>query len=76
MPTKTSAGKAASSEAPSEGYVDERGLSAYLDIPVETLRTWRKRKRGEGPRSVKMGRLVRYPWEDVRAWVAQQNDVA
>lgn len=72
MPTKTHTEQAPSSEAPADGYVDERGLSAYLNVPVQTIRGWRKRKRGEGPRAVKFGRLVRYRWEDIRAWEAQR----
>lgn len=41
-------------------------LAARLRIRENTLRQWRMK--GEGPRAIKVGRLVRYRLEDVEAW--------
>ncbi|WP_100447035.1 helix-turn-helix domain-containing protein [Glycomyces xiaoerkulensis] len=43
--------------------------AAYLGFPVETLRTWRKRK--VGPKAAKMGRHLRYHPGHVKRWVEQ-----
>jgi excisionase family DNA binding protein len=39
------------------------------DVPVNTLYNWRHQ--GVGPRSMKIGRHVRYRTEDVTAWIDQ-----
>ena len=45
-------------------FVTEFELSARLDIPVPTLRTWRCRR--TGPPFVKIGpRAIRYSWQAV-----------
>lgn len=46
-------------------------VAEYLDIPVETLRFWRK-NRG-GPPSFRLGNHVRYRPEAVRAFVADRE---
>src|SRR5882762_3007325 len=46
-------------------WFDESHVSAYISVPVETLRTWRKR--AQGPRYHKFGRCVRYARADVDA---------
>jgi excisionase family DNA binding protein len=43
----------------------------YLTIPEETLRKWRAQ--GRGPRSIKLGRHVRYDKADLDAWVEQRK---
>lgn len=45
-------------------------VSEYLGIPVKTLYQWRHR--GIGPRASKVGRHLRYRWDDVEKWVDQQ----
>lgn len=45
-------------------------VSAYLRIPVETLRTWRKR--GDGPPAHKMGKHLRYAPTAVRRWAERE----
>ncbi len=45
--------------------------SAYLRIPVETLRQWRSR--GVGPKSALIGRHVRYRAEELRRWVEERE---
>jgi predicted DNA-binding transcriptional regulator AlpA len=46
------------------GYRDERFAAVYLGVSVETIRAWRKQKRG--PRFRKIGgRSVRYSLRDL-----------
>lgn len=46
------------------GYRDERFAAAYLSVSVNTLRHWRKKKRG--PRFWKLGaKSVRYSLRDL-----------
>lgn len=50
-------------------------LAAQLQVPTTTIYTWRHRR--AGPRSVKVGRHVRYRQEDVDAWLdSAAGDVA
>jgi excisionase family DNA binding protein len=49
------------------GFRDERYAAAYLGVSVETLRTWRQKKRG--PRYRKLGRCVRYSLADLEAFI-------
>lgn len=46
-------------------------VSEYLKVPVATLHQWRHR--GIGPKASKVGRWLRYRWEDVDAWVDEQS---
>ena len=41
-------------------------VSAYLNIPKSTLYGWRTKKKG--PRASRMGRHLRYDYEDVLEW--------
>jgi excisionase family DNA binding protein len=43
--------------------------AGYLRIPTETLRYWGWK--GDGPRSVRVGRRRLYRRSDVEAWIAQ-----
>jgi len=51
-------------------YLDERGASEYLDIPIRTLQTWRYR--GQGPEYERVGdgpkARVRYHVAVLAAW--------
>lgn len=47
-------------------------VAAYLGVPRPTLHQWRYR--GEGPRSIKVGRHVRYRKADIEAWLDEQSD--
>jgi hypothetical protein len=46
-------------------------VAAYLNIPVQTLRTWRKHR--TGPPAARIGKHLRYDPAHVRVWVAQQS---
>lgn len=45
-------------------------MPAYIGVARQTLARWRVQ--GNGPKYVKVGRLVFYRAGDVRAWLAQQ----
>jgi excisionase family DNA binding protein len=49
-------------------------VSEYLGIPTATLYQWRHK--GVGPRSAKVGRWVRYRWDDVEVWLDRQSEAA
>jgi len=46
-------------------------LSAYLGIPIGTLYSWNHR--GIGPKATKVGRHLRYRWQEVDAWLDTQT---
>lgn len=46
-------------------------MSAYLRIPVKTAYNWRSMNKG--PKGIKVGRHVRYRYEDVEAWLNAQG---
>lgn len=51
------------------------GASAKTGLAVQTLYNWRNlstKDRTIGPRSFKLGRLVRYYEDDVDAWIEDQ----
>ncbi|MGP5258650.1 helix-turn-helix transcriptional regulator [Brachybacterium paraconglomeratum] len=49
----------------------EKEVSAMTGLAPGTLRYWRHT--GEGPRSYRLGRSVRYDVQDVRDWIAEQK---
>jgi predicted DNA-binding transcriptional regulator AlpA len=50
------------------GTIDE--VADYLQKPVATLYAWRTK--GIGPKASKVGRTLRYRWEDVERWLDEQ----
>ena len=51
-------------------YLTTAEVSELTGIPVGTLRYWRHRRRGEGPKSFCLGRRVTYKRSDIDAWIA------
>jgi len=51
---------------------DEAAL--LLGVPVATLRTWRSRRRGYGPRAVHVGGSIRYRLADLLAWIDDHTE--
>jgi predicted DNA-binding transcriptional regulator AlpA len=51
---------------------DEAAL--LLGVPVATLRTWRSRRRGYGPRAVQVGGSIRYRLADLLAWIDDHTE--
>jgi excisionase family DNA binding protein len=45
-------------------------LADYLGVPVTTLYQWRYRR--EGPPGFRVGRHIRYRWQDVQDWIQRQ----
>jgi len=54
-----------------EGYITEPDLARQLKRSVRTLQ--RLAARQSGPPRIKIGRLIFYRIESVRAWLAQQE---
>jgi excisionase family DNA binding protein len=51
----------------SEQLMSVGQLAEYLQVPVKTVYAWRHKR--TGPRSLKVGRHVRYRRKDVDAWL-------
>jgi len=51
---------------------DEAAL--LMGVPVATLRTWRSRRRGYGPRAVQVGGSIRYRLADLLAWIDEHTE--
>jgi len=47
-------------------------VAEYLRVPIKTLYQWRYQ--GDGPRAHRVGRHLRYRWEDVEAWLASLTE--
>jgi hypothetical protein len=45
-----------------------------LAVPVATLRTWRSRRPGYGPRAVQVGGSIRYRLADLLAWIDDHSE--
>lgn len=54
-----------------EVYLTTEELSAYLKVPVGTLRFWRSK--GRGPEGAKVGRRWLYRRDDADRWFDQQK---
>jgi predicted DNA-binding transcriptional regulator AlpA len=50
--------------------------AVLLAVPVATLRTWRSRRRGYGPRAVQVGGSVRYRLADLLEWIDRHVETA
>jgi len=54
-----------------EPLLTTEDLAGELKMPVETVETWRWRRKG--PAFLRIGRHVRYSRSDVDAWIARQR---
>lgn len=54
-------------DAPRTGIEKSQGIARHLKTTPNQLARWRYE--GFGPPYVKLGRSVRYRWEDVHRWV-------
>ena len=45
-------------------------LAAYLQVPMNTVYNWRRRR--TGPPGRRIGKHIRYAWADIEAWVMAQ----
>src|SRR5688572_17347528 len=51
-------------------YLNTRDAAAFLGISTKCLEAWRSK--GEGPPFTHVGRAVRYPIAQLRAWIASK----
>ena len=58
-------------ETRQQALVSAADLSELLGVEAKTLANWRCL--GKGPRSIKVGRLVRYRIADVERWLASRE---
>jgi excisionase family DNA binding protein len=49
-------------------------VAAYLRVPPKTLYQWRYS--GLGPPAYRVGRHLRFRWEDVEEWLEERGDLA
>ena len=49
-----------------------KDTSELLGVSTGTLRSWRER--GDGPRWLRVGKLIKYAPSDVEAWLVESND--
>lgn len=54
------------------GLLSTEELAEYLQVPVPTIYTWRQN--GQGPPAIKVGRHLRFRYEDVFEWVQSHRD--
>jgi len=59
-------------DPPDRMLLTTKGLSAYLGVPVATLKQWRRE--GTAPRAYRVGRQLRYRRSDVDAWLEARAD--
>lgn len=53
---------------PAPLFMSMREVSDLSGIPIETLRRWRKERRGDGPPAVLVGGSVRYKRAEFQSW--------
>lgn len=54
--------------------LDYRGLAQLLGVSVETVKGWRKRRRG--PVGYRVGGQVRFRASDVETWLQAQREAS
>lgn len=52
-------------------WLSPEQLASYIDVPERTLEEWRRK--GTGPRCVRIGKHVRYRLRDVDAWMEEHS---
>ncbi|WP_017974326.1 helix-turn-helix transcriptional regulator [Actinopolyspora halophila] len=45
-------------------------VADYLQVPAKTLYSWRSD--GKGPTGYRIGRHIRYRWDDIDEWLRKQ----
>ena len=51
-----------------DGLLSAQELADYLEVPLKTIYAWRHR--GTGPRGFRVGKHLRFQWDDVDAWLS------
>ncbi len=83
MRTKSAGSRGVTDQHPVKASVRQPGdsnkmwsveeLIAYLGVPYETFRTWRKNGRGPA-NEYRFGQLLRYVEEDVAEWITSGRE--
>jgi excisionase family DNA binding protein len=60
--------------APAEGLVSLERVAEHLDVPVETVKTWRKRR--IGPQGFRVGKHLRFRLSEVDAWLETRREAS
>jgi predicted DNA-binding transcriptional regulator AlpA len=47
--------------------LNEKDAARFLSLSYRTLQSWRSE--GRGPRYLRLGRSIRYRWDDLLAWI-------
>ncbi|MEU2363074.1 helix-turn-helix domain-containing protein [Streptomyces noursei] len=68
---RTPSSAAASGGASRTPLATPEEVATYLGVPVKTLYQWRHRH--IGPDALKVGRHLRYRWQEVDAWLNAQT---
>ncbi|MEL6258617.1 MAG: helix-turn-helix domain-containing protein [Pseudomonadota bacterium] len=55
----------------SRSLLNENELAQYLNIEAETLKKWRRL--GQGPAFTKVGKSVRYRWQEIERYLDAQT---
>lgn len=55
-----------------EALATIREVAAFLKVPPKTLYRWRYL--GVGPRAYRVGKHLRFRWEDVETWLEERGD--
>lgn len=51
-------------------------VAEYFGLPLSTLYDQRHHKRGVGALAIKVGRHLRWRWEDIEAWLDEQGEAS
>lgn len=55
----------------SDRLLSPQELATYLGVPLATVYGWRYR--GNGPPGIRIGRHLRYRWNDLQTWLTAQT---
>ncbi|WP_369391159.1 helix-turn-helix transcriptional regulator [Streptomyces sp. CG1] len=69
-PPRSTNAPATSATAPRGRLATPAEVAVHLGVPVKTLYQWKYR--GTGPNVHKVGRHLRYRWQEVDAWLDAQ----
>jgi excisionase family DNA binding protein len=65
--SRVSSDGAARESTSTDGLLSPLDLCEILKVPIKTIYRWRAT--GSGPRSIKIGKHVRYRRSDIDAWI-------
>jgi excisionase family DNA binding protein len=48
-----------------------KDLAEYAGVPVKTVYEWNYR--GTGPKAIRVGRYLRFRWDDIESWIERNS---